>query len=171
MDNVPGSTGNDDLTATKAGARVSGGAGNDTLRGGKGDDILIGGPGDDMLRGGGGADQFRFFGNAVEGANDTDRLFDLNFGEGDQLVFGSYNGLFSQDDDGVNGFANGDSAIISSYEGLFNAVQNAGARASFVGDAASDLLFVTFDTGNGSSQTLRISNGFAAFLAAGNPPA
>lgn len=171
MSNVGGTSGNDDLRALSDGSRVAGGAGNDILRGGRGDDILIGGAGDDQMWGGGGADQFRFFGDQIDGANDVDRIYDLNFGQGDWIVFGKFGGLF-EDASGINAFDNGDSAIISSWEGLANAYESAGARASFTGSASLDLLFITFDNGAGQTQTLRINNGYAAFTAAlGEPTA
>ena len=165
MSNVSGTSGNDDIRALADGSRVAGGAGNDILRGGRGDDILLGGPGDDQLWGGGGADQFRFFGDQIEGTSDTDRIYDLNFGEGDWIVFGEFGGLF-EDSAGINAFDNGDSAIISSWAGLASAVEAGGSRASFTGNAELDLLFVSFVNDAGQTQTLRINNGFAAFTAA-----
>ncbi len=165
MSNVNGTAGDDDLKALSDGSRVSAGAGNDILRGNKGDDVLIGGAGDDQLWGGGGADQFRFFGDQIEGASDTDRLFDLNFGDGDWIVFGKFDGLF-EDGDGINAFDNGDSAIISSWEGLANAYEASNGRITYSGSTSTDLLFISFDNGSGQTQTLRISNGYTAFQAA-----
>ncbi|ODP36486.1 calcium-binding protein [Sphingomonas turrisvirgatae] len=165
MDYVSGGAGSNDIRATAGGTMLAGNAGSDVLRGGKGDDILIGGAGDDALYGGAGGDQFRFFGNQIEGASDTDRLYDLNFADGDTLVFGAFGGLF-EDAAGVNAFNNGDAAIISSWDGLANAFEAAGARATYSGNAALDLLFITFDNGAGQTQTLRISNGYSAFVSA-----
>ena len=157
-------TTDDDLRATGNDSQLVGGGGNDILRGGKGDDILVGGSGDDKLYGGAGADQFRFFGNQIDGASDTDAIYDLNFGYGDTLVFGQYNGLFSTDAPGLNGFASGDSAIISTYEGLAAAYEAPGGRITFTGNPTSNLLIISFDNGAGATQTLRITGGYDAFV-------
>jgi Ca2+-binding RTX toxin-like protein len=163
-DYVRGTTGNDDRSATAGGAVVSTGAGNDILRGRAGDDVLIGGAGDDQLYGGGGADEFRFDGNTIEGASDTDRIYDLNFGDGDQIVLLNYGaGLFA-DDAGINAYAGGASATITSFEGLVNAAE--AGSISVVGYSATNLLFVTIDGPNGT-QILRINNAYNAFVAAG----
>jgi Ca2+-binding RTX toxin-like protein len=164
VDYISGTSGADDVQASTTGSMLSTGTGDDVLRGGKSDDILIGGAGDDKLYGGAGADQFRFFGDQIGGTSDTDAIYDLSFASGDTLVFGKYNGLFNVDDDGLNGFANGDSAIISSYAGLAAAYEASGGRITYSG-GGSDLLFITFENGNGATQTLRISNGYAAFVA------
>lgn len=162
-DYVSGTENRDDISATRNDTTLAGKGGDDVLRGGRGDDILVGGAGNDQLYGGAGADQFRFFGNQVGGASDVDSIYDLNFAQGDKLVFGEYNGLFDTDAPGLNGFANGDSAIITSFEGLAAAYEASGGRITFSGNAAYDLLIINFETGNGSTQTLRISNGYAAF--------
>lgn len=164
VDYISGNAADNDFRATQGGSMMAGGLGNDVLRGGRGDDILIGGAGDDRLYGGAGADQFRFFGNQVGGASDVDSIYDLNFGQGDSLVFGEYNGLFNTDAAGLNGFANGDSAIISTFAGLAAAYEASGDRITFTGNASLDLLIISFDTGNGSTQTIRISNGYDAFV-------
>lgn len=170
VDYVSGSnSGNDDLSASSTGSMLAGNGGNDVLRGGKSDDILIGGAGDDKLYGGDGADQFRFFGDKIEGASDKDAIYDLDFGEGDVLVFGKYNGLFSSDAPGLDGFASGDSAIISSFAGLAAAYEASGGRITYSGNAALDLLIVSFDNGAGQTQTIRISNGYAAFTSEFTP--
>lgn len=165
MDYIAGSNQtNDDLSASSTGAMVVGGGGNDILRGGKSDDILIGGQGDDKLYGGAGADQFRFFGNQIDGSSDVDAIYDLNFGDGDTLVFGQYNGLFSSDASGLDGFAAGDSAIISSFAGLAAAYEASGGRISFSGNVNADLLVISFENGSGATQTIRISQGYNAFV-------
>ncbi|HEX8916357.1 MAG TPA: C2 family cysteine protease [Humisphaera sp.] len=56
VERLVGGSGNDKLTASNAGARFEGGAGNDALTGGAGDDTLVGGDGDDTLAGNGGND-------------------------------------------------------------------------------------------------------------------
>lgn len=165
MDYISGKdTTNDDLRASATGSILAGNGGDDVLRGGKGNDILVGGAGDDKLYGGAGADQFRFFGNQIGGVSDVDSIYDLNFGEGDTLVFGQYNGLFSTSSTGLNGFANGDSAIISSYAGLAAAYEASGGRITYTGNANLNLLIISFDNGSGATQTIRITQGYDAFI-------
>jgi Ca2+-binding RTX toxin-like protein len=95
-----------------------GNRGDDLLVGGAYDDVLVGNFGDDVLVGGAGADQFRFFGNEIDGALDVDRIFDLNFAEGDRLVFGEFaSGTFARSRD-VTAFAGGSAAIVDSFSDL-----------------------------------------------------
>lgn len=155
---------NDDLRASSTGSTLAGNGGDDVLRGNKGDDILVGGLGNDKLYGGAGADQFRFFGNQIDGASDVDAIYDLNFADGDTLVFGAYNGLFSTDADGLNGFASGDSAIISSFAGLAAAYEAGGGRITYTGNAGLNLLLISFENGDGATQTIRITQGYDAFV-------
>ena len=167
VDYVAGTNGNDDdLTATPTGSMIAGNGGDDVLRGGKSDDILIGGAGNDKLYGGAGADQFRFFGNQVDGGSDVDAIYDLNFAQGDKLVFGEYNGLFDTDAPGLDGYSNGNAATITSFAGLAAAFEASEGRITYSGNANVDLLVISFDTGNDTTQTIRISNGYAAFVAA-----
>lgn len=164
---VGGGAGNDDKRATNNsnGTVLQTGDGNDTLRGGRYDDVLDGGAGDDQYFGGGGADQFRFFGTKIEGSSDTDRVFDLNFDDGDTLVFGSYDTGTFVDAAGENEFGNGSSAIISSLEGLVNAVNLSGA-ISATRRGTTDTLIVTIEVGD-QIHNIQISNAYAAFVAAG----
>lgn len=165
VDYIAGSNAtNDDLTASGSGSMVVGGGGNDVLRGGKSDDILIGGTGDDKLYGGAGADQFRFFGDQIGGTSDVDAIYDLSFTDGDTLVFGKYNGLFSTDAPRLDGFAAGDSAIVSSFAGLAAAYEASGGRITYSGNPSVDLLVINFENGDGSTQTIRISQGYSAFV-------
>ena len=162
----------DDLRASVSGSMVTCGDGNDVLRGGKTADILIGGAGEDKLWGGAGGDQFRFFGDQIGSLTDptdVDAIYDLNFADGDLLVFGKYNGLFGTDAAGLNGFAAGDSAIISSFAGLAAACEASGGRITFTGSAGADLLMISFDNGAGCTQTLRISQGYNAFVSELSP--
>lgn len=165
MDYISGkNTTNDDLTASGTGSHLAGGAGDDVLRGGKSDDILTGGAGNDKLYGGAGADQFRFFGNQIDGDSDVDAIYDLNFAAGDTLVFGQYDGLFSTDADGLNGYSGGDAATISSFAGLAAAYEASGGRMTYTGNAGLNLLIISIDNGSGDIQTIRISQGYDAFV-------
>jgi Ca2+-binding RTX toxin-like protein len=145
--NVGGRASNDDLRAvfTDAdGSNMQSGAGADVLRGGRFNDLLTGGAGDDQLFGGGGGDQFRFFGTQIEGKGDTDTIYDLNFAEGDKLVFGDFGvGTFGNLA-GVKGFKNGTSVIIDSFADIIAL------------DAASDLITALRGGPDGTGLLLQI---------------
>jgi Ca2+-binding RTX toxin-like protein len=66
---------------------IRGEAGDDTITGSSGNDTLIGGTGSDTLTGGSGADMFSF----AQGQAGDNRITDLDFSDGDKLVF---DGLF-----------------------------------------------------------------------------
>lgn len=164
-----GSSGNDDIRATNDvdGTLLQAGAGDDILRGGKYDDVLVGGSGNDQMFGGDGADQFRFFGSQIDGASDSDRIYDLDFSEGDTLVFGNYAAGTFVDDDGVNGFTLGTAASISSWEGVVNAVDNSALVTASRQSIYNDNLILSIDTGAGQVQNLVITGGYSAYVAAG----
>lgn len=161
MSYVGGGAGNDDLKATSNvnGTLINSGAGDDILRGGKFNDILDGGAGNDQMWGGGGADQFRFFANKVDGV-DTDKIYDLNFGDGDVMVFGGFDAGTYSDLSGLDGFSGGSSAIVSSWEGLANMVSSTGWTVSQKG--ATDVAILSYDFGDGRVQEIHVSNGWAA---------
>lgn len=71
---------NNVITGNNGGNTLEGWAGDDTLYGMGGDDLLTGGAGMDRMYGGGGADTF-YFESAANMA--SDRIFDLNFAQGD----------------------------------------------------------------------------------------
>ncbi|MFV0475131.1 MAG: right-handed parallel beta-helix repeat-containing protein [Pikeienuella sp.] len=84
---VSGNAGNNVLTANGGSSKLIGGAGNDRLTGGAGIDTLYGGVGNDTMTGGARGDGFSLTapaGRAVE----TDIITDLNFGQGDYILFG-----------------------------------------------------------------------------------
>ncbi|MHC8304924.1 retention module-containing protein [Pseudomonas sp. PB3P13] len=60
IENLTGSSFNDQLTGDSRSNIITGGLGNDILNGGDGDDFLIGGLGNDTLSGGAGADTFQW---------------------------------------------------------------------------------------------------------------
>jgi Ca2+-binding RTX toxin-like protein len=167
---VTGKSSDDDIRAAldADGTMLRGGAGDDVLRGGRYNDILIGGSGDDWMYGGVGADQFRFFGNELTGASDRDRIFDLTFGDGDVLVFGSFAaGTFGKLA-GVNGFSSGTSAVISSYEGIVNAARFSDNVTATRGGAYNDnLLLKITNATTGQVQEILISNGWTQYVNAG----
>jgi Ca2+-binding RTX toxin-like protein len=165
---VAGRTGNDVLRATSDpdGSTIMGNAGDDVLIGGNFADLLIGGLGDDRLTGGGGADQFRFFGNQIDGASDTDRILDLNFAEGDTLVFGSFAGGTFFKANGVNAFDGGRAAILDSWSDIV-AADRASDRisASGTGTNGEDLLLQIVN-GTGQIENIVIAGGFARYQSA-----
>jgi Ca2+-binding RTX toxin-like protein len=145
-----GRAGNDELFAIGAdaeGTQLRGNRGDDLLVGGAYDDVLVGNFGDDVLVGGAGADQFRFFGNEIDGALDVDRIFDLNFAEGDRLVFGEFaSGTFARSRD-VTAFAGGSAAIVDSFSDLRKL------------DAASDRIIVTRLNPSSDTLVVEVANG------------
>jgi Ca2+-binding RTX toxin-like protein len=80
--NIQGNDANDLLVGGAANDTIGGQGGNDTLFGNAGDDQISGGTGNDFLTGEDGADVFRF---TTDFGSDT--VTDLNFAEGDRLVF------------------------------------------------------------------------------------
>lgn len=162
---VRGTAGNDDVRAnSRYESYIETGTGNDVLRGGKYGDILIGGAGDDQLWGGGGGDQFRFYGNNIEGSSDQDRIYDLNFEQGDELVFGAFGTGTFHDSSHVNAFDSGASAIIASLEGLREA-DLASARISVSRQAlGNNNLTVSLTNDDGQVERIVITNMWSTYL-------
>ncbi|RVU07922.1 hypothetical protein EOE18_02295 [Novosphingobium umbonatum] len=164
---VGGTSGNDDLRANSQdtdGSYLFARGGDDILRGGKYDDVLTGGAGSDQYYGGAGADQFRFFGYDVT-TGDRDRVYDLNFSDGDTIVFGSFATDTFADAAGINAYTNGTAATISSFEGLANMVNDADAVWA-TRKGTTDLLILHVTVGT-ETQTIEISNAYSAYVAAG----
>lgn len=159
--------GNHDIRATnnKEGTYLAGNGGDDILRGGRYSDTLIGGEGDDLMFGGAGADTFRFFGEngalsyQKPAGADVDKIFDLSFAEGDRLDFRDF----------AESAAN---AVVKSFADLVALVNNSGwtATEQAPGNPINDNLVLHYDLGGGASQTIIISNGWDAFVAASSPP-
>ena len=144
---VRGTAGNDSLRGVNIlENRYEGGLGDDVIYGSSNNDMLFGNGGNDQYRGGLGADQFHFRGNEIDGASDMDRLYDLKFAEGDELMLAAFaDGTFF-DTEHVNAYNNGKNAIIGSLEGLFEA------------DMASDLFTVSRATPYNNNLLVRIEN-------------
>jgi Ca2+-binding RTX toxin-like protein len=170
---VGNGSGDGDIRATTDvdGTILNGGAGNDILRGGKYGDILTGGSGDDQLFGGSGGDQFRFFGDQIEGASDSDDVYDLNFDLGDTLVFGNFGAGTFSDVAGVNAFNSStginSAASISSYEGIVNAAAGSTNVTAFRQGAGNNNLVLQITDADGQVQSIVISNGYSQYIAAG----
>lgn len=153
--------GGHDIRATNNpnGSYLAGNGGDDTLRGTRYNDILVGGEGSDVMAGGAGADTFRFYGEAVSldylkaGGNDVDKIFDLTFSEGDKLDFTGFG----------EAAANG---VIRSFADLANLVAGSDWTASRQ-NVNNDNLVIKYDFGDGVSQSIVISNGWNAYIAAG----
>jgi phosphodiesterase/alkaline phosphatase D-like protein len=84
-DTLVGGNGDDTIHGRDGDDKMLGKAGDDVLYSGNGKDRLVGGADDDILTGGLGGDQFVFVGKDLCGA-ETDRVEDLRFGQGDQLI-------------------------------------------------------------------------------------
>lgn len=162
---VHGDGENNELRAVyndKNGSYLAGNGGDDILRGGHYNDILVGGEGDDLMFGGRGADTFRFFGEngtlsyQKPAGNDVDRIFDLNFADGDRLDFQEF-------------AKEGANAMIRSFDDLVALVNNGSgwtATEQTPGNPKNDNLVLHYDMGDGVSQTIIISNAWDAFHAA-----
>jgi Ca2+-binding RTX toxin-like protein len=166
-----GGAANDDLRGINTkGNYFDSGAGNDVLRGGALGDILIGGAGNDTMRGNGGADQFWFYGNQIEGVADRDRINDLTFADGDQIVLKSFAaGTFVGTEDLVS-FSGGTSAVIDSLQDLHDAdVGSALITISRYGTTGDNLL-LSIGNGAGQVQDIVLANLWSAYDSA-FPPA
>ncbi|MGI9659173.1 MAG: calcium-binding protein [Gaiellaceae bacterium] len=86
LENVSGTSGDDQITGNDAANRLDGRAGNDLLLGGKGNDLLIDGLGNDALHGQQGDDVYRFSA-ATRGRTETDTLNETRRGGHDTLDF------------------------------------------------------------------------------------
>jgi Ca2+-binding RTX toxin-like protein len=167
MLNLTGRDGADVLKASDdaRGTLLSGGGGDDMLTGGKHADFLVGGGGNDLLVGGLGADQFRFFGTQIEGSSDVDRIQDLNFAEGDKLVFGSFGAKTFVD--AAGGYSNGTAATLASFGDIVKACAGSKLVTGLKdGAGGKDLLLRIVDI-DGQVQDVVIVNGYAQYLAAG----
>ena len=110
----------DDVVLSGTAGQASSRGGDDVLIGTSAANALTGGSGRDIMFGGGGGDDFQFRGSHITGSH-QDVLMDLDFSEGDRLIFSVYeNGAFSAaaKGPGLNVFHNGSAAIVTSAEGL-----------------------------------------------------
>jgi hypothetical protein len=162
---VGGSNGDDDIRAVNDpdGSYLFARGGDDILRGGKFDDLLVGGEGNDSMFGGDGADQFRFFLNEVSGT-DTDWIYDLDFSEGDELVFGNFAADTFVAGAGVNAFSMGTAGIINSIEGLQALVNAADDNWTAAQRGDTDTLELTYTDGN-VTQVINFSSAWSDFIA------
>ncbi len=84
VNEITGTSGNDELIGSDGNDIISGLEGRDTLIGGAGNDILVGGLDGDRLTGGGGSDQFVYYSYRER----TDTITDFNVNQ-DTLVLGN----------------------------------------------------------------------------------
>jgi len=163
--------GNDDDNVVRPaydpdGSKMYGRGGDDNMQGGRYDDDIIGGSGDDTAYGGDGADTFRFYGDQIEGSSDYDRVYDLDFSEGDHIFFADF-GISFSDMEGANALMGGRGVSISSMEGLANLVETySQITAEKVRD---DGLLITIDNGNGQTEVIEFSHAWSDYLAATTP--
>lgn len=155
VDTVAGNTGNNDLKASPAGSHLNGNQGNDILRGGRGDDIMTGGQGNDWMYGGDGGDTFRFFGTDTTSSGnlptgvETDKIFDLDFSEGDALQFLAFSECEAN-------------TTVNSWEDLAQLVHDTNWAAT---ENANGTLTLSYDFGGGVVQNIVITGGAAHFNA------
>jgi Ca2+-binding RTX toxin-like protein len=157
-----GTQGDNDIRADYGntdGTNLNGNGGDDILRGGNHNDLLTGGQGNDEMFGGKGADVFRFFGLQADfislggqpSGSETDKIRDLNFGEGDRLLFEKF------DEDAAEG-------LITSYAELVALVDRSSWEASSI--AGNNNLKLTYDFGEGVVQNIIITGGYSEYLRA-----
>lgn len=147
------------------GTNMNGLGGNDYMLGGRYDDLITGGAGDDTAYGGDGADQFRFFGTQIEGSSDLDKIFDLDFGEGDLLLLADY-GISFSDADGANAANGGSSVAVTSWAGLAAIIDQAGGAITFSEKGSTDVLILDiYNAGTDQTQTIHITGGYDALVA------
>lgn len=158
--------GPNDIKATNDvdGSYLRGLGGDDILRGGKYDDVLDGGAGDDQLFGGKGADQFRFFATDVtsqSGPNvvDADAVRDVNFGEGDTLVFGRFSAGTYTDASGIDAVSGGAGAIVSSWDGLLSMINDTGWTVTRIGNTQKVQISYAYDESHTQNITLTAAMG------------
>lgn len=136
--------------------------GDDWLDGGRGNDRLTGGQGSDMMIGGAGADKFVFYGTDARNG-DHDIVADLDFAEGDRLVFGHFEaGTFSE----AYRWSTGDSAGIISVEGVIGLGKEEDFGVVRLGEGHALLTYATRDGGEAEIEILFAGASAAAFEAA-----
>lgn len=176
-DRLIGRSGNDTELGLGGDDSLEGGLGNDSLFGGANDDWILGRQGDDLLSGGGGADDFRFHGDEFL-SGETDTIVDLNFAEGDRLVFAHYvagtfpaNPQFTdipgQIDYSPSNAIVGGGVTILGYGGLALLVAQS-LNVSASQGAADSLILQVKNEGGAIVQTIVIANGWTPYQAAVN---
>lgn len=154
-DNVILTLGANDVIAAGAGDDVLHARdGDDWLLGGAGADRLTGDAGSDTMEGGAGGDKFVIDGRDDNGG-DVDRITDLNFDEGDLLVFSAFGaGAFDGDYKSLrpHGAANS-GVIVRSFDDL----ADLGAIDGFsLRDVGADAIQLTIETAKGGDYALLI---------------
>lgn len=162
---IRGTDGAERLNGTNQSDIIIGGAGNDTLVGNRGDDIIVGGRGNDVLHGGVGADTFVFDSKTMTRL-EVDQVRDLNFRDGDRLVFEGFQNTFDKLPSGL--FANGDkmqSLIVDSMTDLMALGRLDHVVVSRHGN--NNTLLVSIAESDGNMLQLQLNNIFASFIQAG----
>lgn len=120
-DNIPGTSGSDNLTGGEGDDTISGFAGNDRLFGGLGDDSILGGDGRDRIEGNEGDDTIDggIGDDTIRGGDGEDSLLG---GSGDDTIYGN------EGDDYINGGNSADS------------LQGGNGSDTIYGGSAADLL-------------------------------
>lgn len=155
MNVVQGTAGDDRLAGTSQGDFMEGGRGADVINSGAGNDVVYGGSGNDMMNGGAGADRFVFKAADLAG-KESDRLFDLNFAEGDVLDFTGFAALGSSAEA---------TKSITSWTALAELAKDADVFVARKG--TTDLLTVTIVEAPDKIQEIQLSNAYKAYTDAG----
>jgi len=154
LENLVGSSFNDDLTGTAAADAIQGGAGNDTivgndgvdnLDGGAGDDVLKGGIGNDILLGGVGSDTM------YGGAGDDVYLIDINSGADFIDAFDASGG---KDSIGYQADSNGQNPILNSHLWFERPSGTTNLVISDIGTGVSTTILKWYDATTGGNQKI-----------------
>lgn len=155
MNEINGTADIDRLTGSKRDDIIDAGRGNDVVNGSEGHDVIIGGVGNDMLSGGAGADTFVFRASDITG-KESDRIFDLNFADGDAIEFAGFSSILGGADASVT---------IDSWAALAALANDSDVVVSRKG--TTELLIVTVNEGPNQIQEIVISNAYTAYKDAG----
>jgi hypothetical protein len=160
-------SGHHTIGGTSARDWIDGNLGNDTINGGAGDDWINGGGFNDSLTGGRGADVFIFDAHDIDGPLDTDRIADVNFGQGDIIAFTDFAvGTFKESVADTIALENGTSAYVNSFEDLKELdMASSAISAAEYNRGTNDLRFTVIDA-DGQTQTIRIVGGYDDWLIA-----
>ncbi len=157
MTEIAGTADNDTLAGKKADASLHGYNGDDILRGGSGNDLIVGGKGNDQMTGGAGADTFHFDrSDLVVGTKATDKIYDLDFSQGDKLEFQGFTDAHSW---------SGTTVTAGSFTALHDLVSSSTGHLTATQKGTTDVLILTLRADDGSVNEIHISNAWQAYHA------
>lgn len=154
---INGTATNDTLTAKKVDTSLYGFDGDDVLRGGAGNDVLVGGKGNDQMTGGAGADTFVFDrSDIVTSAKATDKIYDLDFSQGDKLSFTGFGEIDSWGEATVEA---------GSFSSLYELVTSSEGHLTATQKGKTDVLILTLHMDDGGINEIHVSNAWQAYHA------